>query len=64
MERICPYIEKRTIVKTIVNFDDEMVERGHVQIYEREMMECDKRCMRYENGRCMYNEKYNAGEQR
>lgn len=63
MEKMCPYIEKRTIIKTMINYSDDMVENGSIQLFEREMMKCDKSCMRYENGRCTYNEKYNAGRE-
>lgn len=56
MNKMCPYIEKRTIQKTIIEYNEDMQEKGNIQIYDREMMECNKNCMKYENGKCMYKE--------
>lgn len=53
---ICPYIEKRTIQKTAMQYNQDMQETGSIQIYEREMMECTDKCMKYKDGRCTYKE--------
>ena len=35
MSKMCPYIEKRTIQKTIINYNEDMQEKGNIQIYDR-----------------------------
>jgi hypothetical protein len=55
-DKMCPYIEKRTIQKTIIEYNEDMQEKGNIQVYEREMMECNHNCMKYDNGKCMYKE--------
>ena len=33
-----------------------MQEIGNIQIYDREMMECNKNCIKYIDGKCTYKE--------
>lgn len=56
MSKMCPYVEKRTIQKTIINYNEDMQEIGNIQIYDREMMECNKNCIKYIDGKCTYKE--------
>lgn len=56
MEKMCPYIEKTTIQKTMINYNEDMQEKGSIQIYEREMMNCTPECMKYIDGKCTYKE--------
>lgn len=54
MSKMCPYIECRTVQKTIIQYNDDMQETGNIQIYERTMMECNERCMKLVEGKCTY----------
>lgn len=54
MSKMCPYIEKRTIQRTKIEYNNDMQETGNIQVYEREMMECNENCMKFNNGECMY----------
>lgn len=56
MKKKCPYIEKRTIQKAIIKYNEDLIETGSMVIIEREMAECDGSCMRYKDGECTYGE--------
>lgn len=54
MKRLCPYVEKSTIVKTLIFYNDEAQEKGSIQTMERQLLECDGSCMMYKKGKCTY----------
>lgn len=51
-KKTCPYIEKKTTIKTMIQYNDDGLEVGSVQIYEREMAQCTPNCIEFKNNKC------------